>query len=375
MPTMHIDEAFRALIPPLSCNESAQLEQDIAAFGCRDALVVWAETGILLDGHHRAEICEHHDLPYKTVELSFPDADAAKEWVIRNQFGRRNLVPFVRAELALKLKALVAARSRQGQRTDLSQNSVKSEPLDTQKVLAAAAGVSHDTIAKTEELLEDADAETLEQLREGAISVNKAHTDHRRKARAAKRAAKVAENVAAVASAPDPLAAGAKFTTLLLDPPWDWGDEGDVNQMGRARPDYATMPMADLKLLPIPDLSADDAHLYLWITNRSLPKGFDLLAAWGFRYVTMLTWPKPHFGMGNYFRGQTEHLLFGVRGSLPLLRKDAPTLLPSWPRGPNGHSSKPVESYGFIESCSPGPYLELFARSHRAGWTAWGEPQ
>lgn len=162
-----------------------------------------------------------------------------------------------------------------------------------------------------------------------------------------------------------------KFSTIVIDPPWDWGDEGDVDQLGRAKPTYNTMSLSELLTFPVGSYADTDCHLYLWITNRSLPKGFQLLERWGFRYVTCVTWVKPYFGMGNYFRGQTEQLLFGVKGSLPLKRRDVGTVLHA-PRGPKGHSSKPSESYGLIESCSPGPYLELFARSGRADWTSWG---
>jgi N6-adenosine-specific RNA methylase IME4 len=150
--------------------------------------------------------------------------------------------------------------------------------------------------------------------------------------------------------------------------------QGDNDQLGRSRPDYATMSFEQLCKLPVGDLADVDCHIYMWITNRSLPKGFALLEAWGFRYITALTWVKPHFGMGNYFRGQTEHVLFGVKGSQMLKRKDVGTVFNA-PRGPNGHSSKPVEFYSLVESCSPGPYLEMFSRSERKDWTAWGEGQ
>ncbi len=163
-----------------------------------------------------------------------------------------------------------------------------------------------------------------------------------------------------------------KFATILIDPPWDWGDEGDCDQFGRARPDYATLSFDQILALPVNEKADIDCHIYLWITNRSLPKGFSLLDAWGFRYVTCLTWVKPYFGMGNYFRGQTEHILFGIKGSQPLKRNDASTVFHA-PRGKDGHSSKPVEFYGFIESCSPGPYLEMFARTKREGWVSWGQ--
>ena len=167
-----------------------------------------------------------------------------------------------------------------------------------------------------------------------------------------------------------PIEALAAHPTIVLDPPWDWGDEGDVDQLGRARPTYATMTLDDLLALPVMELAQPNAHIYLWITNRSLPKGFALLEAWGFRYVTALTWCKPHFGMGNYFRGSTEHVLFGVRGSLSLLRQDAGTWFQA-PR-PGVHSTKPDEFYRLVEECSPGPWLEMFARVERPGWTAWG---
>ena len=163
----------------------------------------------------------------------------------------------------------------------------------------------------------------------------------------------------------------AKFATIVIDPPWDWGDEGDIDQLGRATPTYGTMSIEDLSELPVGKYADEDCHFYLWITNRSLPKGFGLLEKWGARYITCITWVKPSFGMGNYFRGQTEHMLFGVKGSQSLKRKDVGTVFTA-ARGPNGHSSKPLESYTLIESCSPGPYLELFARCDRDDWTSWG---
>lgn len=166
-------------------------------------------------------------------------------------------------------------------------------------------------------------------------------------------------------------ASGAKFSTIVIDPPWDWGDEGDIDQMGRARPTYQTMPISDLAALPIASVADADSHMYLWITNRSLPKGFALLDGWGFRYITCITWVKPSFGMGNYYRGQTEQVLFGVRGSLMLRRRDAATVIHA-PRGSGGHSSKPDEFYAMVESCSPGPYLDMFSRRDRPGWRSWG---
>lgn len=162
----------------------------------------------------------------------------------------------------------------------------------------------------------------------------------------------------------------ARFTTICIDPPWDWGDEGDNSQFGRGNTTYGAMSLDELLTFSIGQYGAADSHLYLWITNRSLPKGFSLLDAWGYRYVTCLTWCKPSIGMGNYFRGSTEHVLFGVRGSLSLNRKDVGTWF-SAPRGKT-HSTKPDSFYELVESCSPGPYLDVFSRRERKGWICWG---
>jgi N6-adenosine-specific RNA methylase IME4 len=109
----------------------------------------------------------------------------------------------------------------------------------------------------------------------------------------------------------------------------------------------------------------------LWVTNRSLPKAFRLIEAWGFRYITCLTWVKPSIGMGNYFRGSTEQVLFAVKGSQMLKRRDVGTHFEA-KRG-DGHSAKPDEFYSLVESCSYGPYIDVFGRKERDGWTVWGE--
>lgn len=192
-----------------------------------------------------------------------------------------------------------------------------------------------------------------------------------RKARELKAEKTRDENRALVKSLPDNyFDVGGKFRAIVIDPPWDWGDEGDVDQFGRAKPQYATMTLDEIRAMPVGDMADENAHLYLWITNRSLPKGFDLLDAWGFRYITCLTWCKPSIGMGNYFRGSTEQVLFGVRGSLGLLRHDMGT----WFQASRGkeHSAKPNAFFEMVEQCSPGPYLELFARQARERWVTRG---
>ena len=225
---------------------------------------------------------------------------------------------------------------------------------------------------------ESAEAQVIAQAsskdKEGFATGEISKTVIRRKRKERKREERRKKNRAKIKEAPSIATIETAFSAIVIDPPWDFSDEGDHDQLGRSRPDYATLTFEQILALPLQKISDTNCHLYLWITNRSLPKGFALMERWGFRYITALTWPKPSFGMGNYFRGQTEHVLFAVKGSQPLKRKNAGTLLPTWKRGPKGHSSKPVEFPEFVESCSPGPYLEMFGRGKpRKDWTIWGE--
>lgn len=242
---------------------------------------------------------------------------------------------------------------------------------ETNAVIAKASGVSQDTVAKVEVLEAKATDEMKQRLRSGDISINSAYQQVKRLETEERREVERKENAAKVEALSTPLDAQGLFQTIVIDPPWDWGDEGDVNQFGRAKPDYHTMPIEDIKALPIGKIADENCHIYLWVTNRSLPKAFDLLEAWGFRYITCLTWVKPSIGMGNYFRGSTEQILFGVKGKQPLKRHDVGTSFTA-PRG-DRHSAKPDEFYRLVESCSYGPYIDIFGRKGRDGWSVWGE--
>jgi N6-adenosine-specific RNA methylase IME4 len=173
-----------------------------------------------------------------------------------------------------------------------------------------------------------------------------------------------------------------KFGTILADPPWQFQNKtGKVAPEHRRLSRYSTLTLADIKALPVAEISADIAHLYLWCPNALLPEGLEVLRAWGFRYKSNLVWHKVRKdggsdgrGVGFYFRNVTELILFGVRGKGPDTRTLAPgrrqvNLLATRKRE---HSRKPDEQYDIIEACSRGPYLEMFARGTRKGWATWG---
>jgi N6-adenosine-specific RNA methylase IME4 len=170
-----------------------------------------------------------------------------------------------------------------------------------------------------------------------------------------------------------------KFKTILADPPWQF-----TNRTGKVAPEhkrlgrYGTMTLEQIKALPVSDIAAKQSHLYLWVPNALILEGFEVMKRWGFTYKTNIVWHKIRKdggpdgrGVGFYFRNVTELILFGTRGSL---RTAAPgrrqvNFLATRKRE---HSRKPDEIYPIIESCSYGPFLEMFARHSRPGWESWG---
>lgn len=171
-----------------------------------------------------------------------------------------------------------------------------------------------------------------------------------------------------------------KFTTLLADPPWQF-----MNSTGKMAPEhkrlhrYPTLTQQDILELPVAQLAADKSHLYLWCPNAMIAEGLEVMKRWGFEYKTNLIWYKTRKdggpdgrGVGFYFRNVTEMILFGVRGKNNRTLKPGRTQTNIIVKQRREHSRKPDEQYALIESCSPGPYLELFARNAQAGWKAWG---
>lgn len=197
MTTLKIDPEFAALIPPLSAEERQQLEENIVQHGgARDPLVVWQQEQILLDGHNRYEICMRRGLPFRVEEQHFEERGQAEEWIIRNQFGRRNLSAYVRTQLALRLEETIAARAKNNQKLSEGRGkkgSAKSPNLiDTREEVAAIAGVGSNTVAKVKKIsaAEQAgkvDAETVARLRTGDVSINRVVRDLKEQETAAKR--------------------------------------------------------------------------------------------------------------------------------------------------------------------------------------------
>lgn len=165
-----------------------------------------------------------------------------------------------------------------------------------------------------------------------------------------------------------------KYKTIYLDPPWNETGGGKIKR--GADKHYSLMKTKEIMSLPVRDLiDQDGCHIYMWVTNNHLQDGFDCLKAWGFEYITTITWVKDRIGLGQYYRGITEHCLFGTTA------KRLPYKLDGGRRcqGVTGfcesktiHSRKPTKMREMIETVSYGPRIELFARQEFEGWDRWG---
>lgn len=171
-----------------------------------------------------------------------------------------------------------------------------------------------------------------------------------------------------------------KFRTIVADPPWQF-----QNRTGKMAPEhkrlarYSTMKLEEILNLPVAKVLDEKAHLYLWVPNALLPEGLAVMKAWGFEYKTNIVWEKIRKdgqpdgrGVGFYFRNVTELLLFGIKGTPNRTLDPARSQVNLIRTIKREHSRKPDEIFPIIEACSPGPYLEMFARGTREGWRLWG---
>lgn len=405
------------VMPDLTAEEYAELKADIAARGVM-VPIEFDEHGNTLDGHHRLKICAElgiKDYP-KVIRAGMTETEkrthARKLNMARRQLNREQKQQLIQAQLREtpersdrqiaaglgvdkntvnvqrkkmestgeihQLKTSVGAdgkeRPRQVERkptllppsTMWEAESQERARIGLEEQVQARKPVSVFNPTPREER-----AVQRPEIVERMAAKGETATEAQRGIKADIQESRREQNAEKVSKLSSPLEAQGLFQTIVIDPPWDWGDEGDVNQFGRAKPEYSTMPIEEIEKMPISKIADDNCHLYLWVTNRSLPKAFRLIEAWGFRYITCLTWVKPSIGMGNYFRGSTEQVLFAVKGTQPLKRRDVGTHFEA--RRGEGHSAKPDEFYSLVESCSYGPYIDIFGRKERDGWIVWGE--
>lgn len=370
-----IDAEFQSLIPALSAEEYAQLEENILHDGIRDALIVW--DGILLDGHNRYKIAQEHGLTFETQEMNFDSRADAERWVILNQFGRRNLSAYDRSILALRLKPIIAAQAK-AQQIRTAENRVcqisDKQEIDTKKEIAKAAGVSHDTIAKVEKIETQATPEIKAAVKSGEMSINQAYQATRREEKKAEVQKRIEEYADVQTGVIDIEKPEKKYNIVYADPPWRYWESGNKNQSEH----YKTMTIEDICSLPVKDIVAENSVLFLWVTYPILAEAFRVIESWGFKYSTAaFVWVKknktadsPFFGCGAWTRANSELCLLATRGSVQRLDATISQIVES---PIEEHSKKPDIVRELIERLvGKLPRVELFCRNPADGWDVWG---
>jgi len=385
---------IEGLLFPLQSNELELLEKSILEDGIRDPLVVWPynDKDILLDGHHRFRLAQKYGLSFKTVEKHFKSLDEAKQWVLQNQLGRRNLTDEQRAYIQGKLYEMMKKAPKGFEDRDLSRAHFEhgDKSAATAKKIGSLFGSSQATVrrnyefAKAVDRVREVKPEVAEKIFRGEVkdaltalpqvikkedpevvreALERVARGESKKIKKAVMEVKIqklkkkAENL----KLPD-----GKYDVIVIDPPWPYGTSYDPETRRCASP-YPEMSIEELKKLKIP--AADDCILWLWTTNAFMHEAFHLLEAWGFEPKTILTWVKNRIGLGNWLRGQTEHCILAVKGRPRVNLTNQSTVLFAKVRE---HSRKPEEFYQLVDSLCYGRKLDYFGRGKREGWDVYG---
>jgi len=342
--------------------------------------IIINENDFILDGHHRYLICNENSIEPKTSRRVFEDKLDEKEFVLDSNVKRRQLSVWQRCELGEKYwdiekertkRTYLATLPKDGQKgfqpvldhNEVSHKDVKNKYVKALKIAARKANVGHETLRKAKTILETVKekpekfSSLLKALNNETVSVNAAfaQVNSTRQTTKTRIILPLPKN---------------KYRTIIIDPAWK-----TQKIIRKVRPnqtknfDYPTMNIEEIKALPIKTLAHKNCHIYLWITHKYLPVGFELFEHWGVKYQCILTWVK-NIGFTPFsWMYSTEHILFGRIGSLDLLQKG---LRLDFTAKVREHSRKPNEFYDLVKKVSPEPRIDLFAREKHEGFDIWG---
>lgn len=362
---------------PYSTPAFDALVADIEEHGQREPIVLL--DGLILDGRNRWRACEVAKVEPKT-KVFRGDERAALAFVLSTNLHRRHLDESQRAMVAARVATL-----RHG--GDRSKMPIGSLPRSE---AAEQCNVGERTVARAATVIAKGDAELVRAVDAGQLPVSVAAKlvdlpveDQRAIVAKVEAGAKPAhvlaevqrgarvEKLAAISAGNAPLTLPQRYPIILADPPWRYEHPGSESRAIENH--YPTMELADICALPVADIATDDCVLFLWTTAPKLHESMRVIDAWGFNYRTCAVWDKEKIGMGYFFRQQHELLLVAVKGHPPHpAPSDRVSSVLRVARS-SKHSEKPAETYELIESMYPTlPKVELFCRSPRDGWAAWG---
>ena len=374
-----IKEEFKSLIPALTKEEFKQLEQNCLDEGIREKILVW--NGFIIDGHNRYEISLKWDLEIQTETKHFKDEEAVKEWMILNQFGRRNLSNYQRSVLALQLEEVFSKKAKENQirKPNSVLPTLAKQNIDTRQELSKVANVSHGTLDKVKKIQEKATEEVKAKLSTGEVSINAAYQDIKKEENKKlllekKELYKIrVENKTKDEFKIDINNTNETFRVIYADPAWSYNDKQDTPQLGGAAKHYDTMSINELCKLPVNNISEKNSILFLWVTSPLLEDAFKVVNTWGFKYKTSFIWDKVKHNMGHYNSVRHEILLVCTKGSCTPDNKKLYNSVQSIERN-NNHSEKPIEFLNIIDDLyNFGNKLEMFCRTiKKENWYGWG---
>jgi len=390
MAEIFIDSEFANYIRPLSDEEFEKLKESIKLEGIRDPLVVW--NGFLIDGYHRYKIATELEIEFKTIEIDLPDKEAVKEWIIKNQLGRRNLteqeVSYYRGKLyeAQKLNhggnrtasvhfAHLKTAEEIAQKYGVNESTVRRDEVFSRSVdkvaeevgeeakraiLSGQANIPKKDVEKLIEIKQEA-PEFIEPVLNGEITISKAVQETKRK--------KITEKLNDIETIEAKAVEGV-FDVIVIDPPWPIEKiERDIAP-NQVKLDYPTMTIDEIKELKIP--CADNCHVWLWTTQKYLPAAFEILELWNLKYVCTFVWHKPGgfqpFELPQY---NCEFALYAKKGNPKFVDFKDFKLCFDAPRG--SHSEKPDFFYNLVRRVTAGRRLDMFNRRKIEGFETWGK--
>jgi len=380
---IQIKDEFKKLIPALTPEEFKQLEQNCLDEGIREKIITW--NGFIIDGHNRFEIATRWNLEYETEAKRFKDENEVKEWMINNQFGRRNLSNYQRSVLALELESVFKEKAKESKIEKIThfRNTNELLPMlakpDTRKEIALIANVSHGTLDKVKVIKAKASEEIKAKLSTGEVSINQAYQDIKKEEKKEEQKVKKQEYEVRVETVTknefkvDIFNTENKFRIIYADPAWSYNDKQDTAQLGGAAKHYDTMSVSEICSLPVKEISEKDSVLFLWVTSPLLEDAFTVIKSWGFKYKTSFVWDKVKHNMGHYNSVRHEFLLIATKGSCVPDNKKLYDSVQIIERN-NNHSEKPIEFLNIIDDIyTYGNKLEMFCRNIKKDkWYGWG---
>jgi N6-adenosine-specific RNA methylase IME4 len=370
---LKIKNEFKELIPPLSIDEFKQLETNVLEEGIRDKIITW--NGFIIDGHNRYEIAQKWDLDFEVEERYFDNENDVKEWMINNQFGRRNLSNYQRSVLALQLEKVFSKRAKEKETERKSTFSTLKKSdlpiINTHKEVSKIANISDGSLHKVKVIESKATPEVKAQLSTGELTINKAYQDIKKEEKKAERIEVIEKQIKDIETGQLPELQGL-FDVISVDPPWPYEGESknitSFDSVGRrvANP-YPEMSINQIKEIQLPLMN--DAVVLLWTTHRFLPDSFEILKSWGLDYKALMVWDKEKIGMGAWLRMQCEFCLVAIKGK-PYWENTSHRDILREPR--REHSRKPDSFFDIVEKITLGRRLEYFSREKRNGWEVFG---